>query len=177
MTTFKVPVREEVSASSQQSFDTLKKALGMVPNLYATLAYSENGLSKFLAFQNAPTSLSNKEKEAVNLVVSQVNGCKYCLSAHTMLGKLNGFSEEEILLLRKGQSTIPKTHALVQLAKDLTENKGHAAAANLEAFFEAGYNKGNLVDLLLLIADKTALNYLHNLTEVPIDFPPAPELN
>ncbi|WP_343303016.1 carboxymuconolactone decarboxylase family protein [Chitinophaga niabensis] len=177
MTTFKVPVREEVSASSQQSFDTLKKALGMVPNLYATLAYSENALSRFLAFQNAPTSLSNKEKEAVNLVVSQVNSCKYCLSAHTMLGKLNGFSEEEILLLRKGQSTIPKTHALVQLAKDLTENKGHAAAANLEAFFEAGYNKGNLVDLLLLIADKTALNYLHNLTEVPVDFPPVPELN
>lgn len=177
MTTFKVPVREEVSASSQQSFDTLKKALGMVPNLYATLAYSENGLSRFLAYQNASTTLSNKEKEAVNLAVSQVNGCKYCLSAHTMLGKLNGFSEEEILLLRKGQSTIPKLHALVQLAKDLSENKGHAAPANLDAFFEAGYDKGNMVDLILLISDKTALNYLHNLTEVPVDFPPAPELN
>ncbi len=50
MTTFKVPVREEVSASSQQSFDTLKKALGMVPNLYATLAYSENGLSRVPGF-------------------------------------------------------------------------------------------------------------------------------
>jgi len=177
MTTFKVPVREEVSASSQQSFDTLKKALGMVPNLYATLAYSDNALSRFLAYQNAPSTLSNKEKEAVNLAVSQVNGCKYCLSAHTMLGKLNGFSDEEILLLRKGQSTIPKIHTLVQLAKDLTENKGHAAAASLEAFFEAGYNKGNLVDLLLLIGDKTVLNYLHNITEVPVDFPLAPELN
>ncbi len=114
----------------------------------------------------------------MNLAVSQVNGCKYCLSAHTMLGKLNGFSDEEILLLRKGQSTIPKLHALVQLAKDLTENRGHAApGVTLDAFFEAGYDKGNMVDLILLIADKTALNYLHNLTEVPVDFPPAPELN
>lgn len=177
MTTFKVPVREEVSATSQQSFDTLKKALGMVPNLYATLAYSDNGLSKFLAFQNAPTSLSNKEKEAVNLIVSQINGCKYCLSAHTMLGKMNGFTDEEIIQIRKGGSSIPKINALVQMAKDITENKGHVAPEKLDAFFEAGYNKGNLVDLILLVGDKTILNYLHNLTEVAIDFPPAPELN
>ncbi|MRG43480.1 carboxymuconolactone decarboxylase family protein [Chitinophaga sp. SYP-B3965] len=177
MTTFKVPVREEVSAASQQSFDTLKKVLGMVPNLYATMAYSDNALSKFLTFQNAPTSLSNKEKEAVNLIVSQINGCKYCLSAHTMLGKMNGFTDEEIILIRKGGSSIPKINALVQMAKDVTENKGHVTPEKLDAFFEAGYTKGNLVDLILLVGDKTIMNYLHNLTDIAIDFPLAPELN
>jgi len=64
MTTCNVPTREEVSASSQAAFDTLQKGLGMVPNLYAAIAYSENGLSRYLAFQTAKTSLSNKEKEA-----------------------------------------------------------------------------------------------------------------
>lgn len=177
MTTFKIPVREEVSAANQQSFDTLKKVLGMVPNLYATLAYSDNGLSRFLAFQNTPSSLSNKEKEAVNLVVSQVNGCKYCLSAHTVLGKMNGFTDEEIIQIRQGKSTIPQINALIQLAKDITENKGRVAPEKLDVFFEAGYTKGHLIDLILLISDKTALNYLHNLTEVAIDFPLAPELN
>ena len=97
MKTFNVPTRDQVSPANQIQFDNLDKALGMVPNLYATMAYSENGLARYLAFQGAKTSLTNKEKEAVNLVVSEVNGCKYCQSAHTVLGKMNGFSESDTL--------------------------------------------------------------------------------
>ena len=89
MTTFTVPTKEEVSENNQAIFDNLNKALGFVPNLFATIAYSKNGLERFLAYQNAKTSLSNKEKEAVNLIVSQVNGCIYCQSAHLVLGKMN----------------------------------------------------------------------------------------
>jgi AhpD family alkylhydroperoxidase len=176
MTTFTVPTREEVSPVNQANFDALQKAIGMVPNLYATIAYSENGLSRYLAYQGAKTSLTNKEKEAVNLVVSQVNGCVYCLSAHTVIGKLNGFSETEILMLREGHSSDPKLDALVALAKDLTAKKGHASPALLDAFFAAGYNKGHLVDVILQISDKIAMNYLHNLTGIPVDFPLAKHL-
>ena len=171
MTTFTVPAREQVSPANQANFDALQKAIGMVPNLYATMAYSENGLSKYLAYQGARTSLTNKEKEAVNLVVSQVNGCIYCQSAHTLLGKLNGFSEEDILKLRAGHSNNEKLNALVSLAKDITEHKGHVSGENLAAFFAAGYDKGTLVDVILQVSDKIAMNYLHNLTEIPVDFP------
>ena len=176
MTTFPVPTRDQVSASSQTQFDNLQKGLGFVPNLYATIAYSANGLEKYLAFQGAKTSLSNKEKEAVNLVVSETNGCQYCLSAHTALGKMNGFSDEEILRLRGGHATDAKLAALVALAQDVTENKGRVAPAVLDAFFAAGYDKGSLVDVILQVSDKIAMNYLHNLTEVPIDFPVAAAL-
>ena len=176
MENFPIPTRDQVSASSQAAFDGLTKALGFVPNLYATIAYSENGLAKYLAFQGAKTSLSNKEKEAVNLVVSEVNGCRYCLSAHTVLGKMNGFTEEETLRLREGHATDAKLNALVAFAKDATVNRGRVTPAVLDAFFAAGYDKGHLVDVLLQISDKTAMNYLHNLTEVPIDFPVAAPL-
>lgn len=176
MTTFDIPTREEVSPASQTAFDALKKALGMVPNLYAAIAWSDNGLPKYLAYQGGKTALSNKEKEAVNLVVSQVNGCKYCQSAHTVLGKMNGFADEEILRLRKGSSSDPKLNALVMLAKDITENKGRVSPTNLEKFFAAGYTKGSLVDLILQVSDKIAMNYLHNLTNITIDFPLAPVL-
>ncbi|MEP6746473.1 MAG: carboxymuconolactone decarboxylase family protein [Bacteroidota bacterium] len=177
MKSFKVPSRDEVSGQNQANFDALQKALGMVPNLYATIAYSENGLSRYLAFQRAKTSLSNKEKEAVNLVVSQVNGCRYCQRAHTLLGKMNGFSEGETILLRGGNSSDGKLNALVTLAKDITENKGHVDDNNLQAFYAAGYSNGNLVDVILQVSDKIAMNYLHNLTQVPIDFPVAVEIN
>jgi AhpD family alkylhydroperoxidase len=165
-----------VSPNNQVIFDNLKSALGIVPNLYATTAYSEHGLARLLAYQNAKTSLSNKEKEAVNLIVSQVNGCVYCQSAHLVLGKMNGFSETELHDIRTGKSTNPKLDALVKLAADITRNRGNASAANVDAFFAQGYNRENLVDLILQVSDKTAMNYLHNLTKVPVDFPLAPEL-
>lgn len=94
MKQFTVPTREQVAPANQTIFDNLNKALGFVPNLYAAIAHSENGLAKYLAYQNAKTSLSNKEKEAVNLIVSQANNCIYCQSAHIVLGKMNGFTDE-----------------------------------------------------------------------------------
>lgn len=176
MKQFSVPSKEQVSPESQTMFDNLNKALGFVPNLYAAMAHSEHGLARYLTFQGAKTSLSNKEKEAVNLVVSQVNGCIYCQSAHTVLGKMNGFSEEEILKIRGGSSTNHKLNALIALAKDITEHKGKPSDLNVDHFYASGYNDGNLVDLILQISDKIAMNYLHNLTEIPVDFPLAKKL-
>jgi len=173
-TVFNVPAREQVAPANQAIFDNLTKALGFVPNLYATIAYSDNGLSRFLAYQNAKTTLSNKEKEAVNLIVSQVNGCTYCQSAHLVLGKMNGFTDEQLLDIRKGKSEDEKLNTLVQLAADITKNRGNAHNETVEAFFAKGYTNENLVDLILQISDKTAMNYLHNLTKVPVDFPVAP---
>jgi uncharacterized peroxidase-related enzyme len=173
---FPVPTREQVTPANQAIFDSLQKNLGFVPNLYATIAYSTHGLERYLAYQHAKTSLSNKEKEAVNLIVSQVNGCVYCQSAHTVLGKMNGFSDEQLLEIRKAKSTNPRLNSLVKLAAAITETRGKASPALVEDFFAQGYTHENLVDLLLQISDKTAMNYLHNLTEVPVDFPAAPAL-
>jgi len=154
----------------------LKNALGFVPNLYATMAYSENGLEKYLNYQNAKTSFTNIEKEAINLIISQVNGCNYCQSAHTVIGKMNGFTDEQLLDFRRGKSENPKLDALVKLAEDITENKGIASDQNIQKFFSQGYTNEHLVDLILKISDKTAMNYLHNLTQIPVDFPIAPTL-
>lgn len=176
MKTFNVPTRGEVAPANQEIFDNLQKALGFVPNLYATIAHSDNGLSRFLAYQNAKTSLNNKEKEAVNLIVSQVNGCVYCQSAHLVLGKMNGFSDEQLLNIRKAKSTDAKLNALVQLAAEITKTRGYANPELVDAFFAQGYTNENLVDLILQVSDKTAMNYLHNLTKVTVDFPLAPAL-
>ena len=176
MTNFNVPQRAEVSEKNQQIFDNLNKALGFVPNLYATMAHSENGLARYLDFQGGPSSLNNKEKEAVNLIVSQLNECKYCQSAHTVLGKMNGFDDDEIVKIRTGSSSHVKINSLVQLTKELTENKGKASEKTLQNFFNQGYTKEHVVDIILQISDKVAMNYLHNLTQIEIDFPLAKEL-
>ena len=175
--TFSVPIRAEVSASNKQIFDNLQKGLGFVPNLYAFFAKSETALADYLAFQNRKSTLKAKEREVINLVVSQVNGCRYCQSAHTVLGKMNGFTDEQIVELRTGTARFDvKLDALARLARSITINRGHADEALVETFFEAGYTEANLVDVVIVVGDKIISNYIHNLAGFEIDFPLAEEI-
>ncbi len=177
MSTFNVPKKEEVSGNNQAIFENLEKALGFVPNLFATYAYSENALTNYLALSNAKTSLNAKQKEVVNLAVSQVNNCLYCLSAHTAIAKMSGFSEDQILELRQGRATFDnKLDALARLAKNITENRGTTDKEVLDNFFAAGWTKENLIDTIVLVGDKTISNYINNTTEIPVDFPVAQSL-
>ena len=177
MTIINVPTRDEVSSQNQAIFDTLKKSIGMVPNLFATFAHSETALGNYLAFQNARSSLMGKAREVVNLVVSQVNDCEYCLAAHTALGKMVGFTDAQIMELRHGHAGFDaKFDALARLTKNIVEQRGHADPDVVEAFFAAGWTKGDLVDAIVIIGDKTVSNYLHSVTKVPVDFPAAPSL-
>ncbi|MFL9886252.1 carboxymuconolactone decarboxylase family protein [Paraburkholderia agricolaris] len=177
MTTINVPTRDEVSPANQALFDKLKGSLGTVPNLYAALAHSEHALGSYLAFQNAKSSITGKAREIVNLVVSQVNDCEYCLAAHTVIGKMNGLTDEQMLEIRSGRASFDaKFDALARLVKNIAINRGHADQALVEAFFAAGWSKANLVDTIVVIGDKTVTNYLHGTTRVPVDFPAAPQL-
>ncbi len=177
MSKINVPTREEVSSKNQAIFDNLQKGLGFVPNLYATFAHSENALGSFLTFSGAATSFSKKEKEVIDLAISQVNECRYCQSAHTAIAKMNGFTEEQIIELRQGHASFDsKLDALAKIARAIAEKKGHVSREVKENFFSAGYNKENLIDLVTAAGAITVTNLLHNLTDVAIDFPVAPEL-
>ncbi len=177
MSTINVPTRDQVSPANQTHFDTLKSGLGMVPNLYATLALSEHALGNYLAFQNAKSSISGKAREVVNLVVSQVNSCQYCLAAHTVIGGMVGFTAEQMLEIRRGGVSFDaKLDALAKLVKNIATERGHADPARVQAFFDVGWTQENLVDVIVVIGDKTVTNYLHGTTQVPVDFPAAPAL-
>lgn len=174
MKPFSVPTKEQVSPANQALFDSLTKMAGHVPNLYAVLAYSEHALGNYLTLQSGKSSLRAKEREVVNLVVSEVNGCQYCLSAHTAIGKMQGFTDQQVIEIRRAQVTFDsKLNALARLVKSITENKGHADEQLVADFYTAGYDQGNLVDVVIAIADKIVTNYLFALTAVPIDWPVA----
>ncbi|MEZ4955976.1 MAG: carboxymuconolactone decarboxylase family protein [Saprospiraceae bacterium] len=177
MTPFNVPTRDEVSANNQAIFDNLQKGLGFVPNLYATFAYSDTALGDYLALQNRKSSLRAKEREIINLVVSQVNECPYCLAAHTTLGKMNGFTDDQILEIRSGEVSFDaKFDALAKFVQETTINRGKPSASAVENLLAAGYDKGNVIDILIVIGDKIISNFLHGVTQIPIDFPAAVEL-
>lgn len=177
MSKFNVPSRGEVSTNNQAIFDNLEKGLGFVPNLYAYYAKNETALGDYLALQNRKSTLSAKEREVVNLVISEYNGCHYCQSAHTQLGKMNGFSEDEIIEIRGGTVSFnEKLNALAVFTLSVASNKGNATEEAKNLFFNAGYSEANMIDVVIVIGDKVISNYIHNLTGFEIDFPLAVEL-
>ena len=177
MKNFPIPTKQQVSPANQAIFENLEGMVGFVPNLYAIFGHSENALGDYLTLQNRKSSLRAKEREVINLVVSQVNECSYCLSAHTQFAKMNGFTDEQILDIRRANIDFDaKLDALAKLVKATTENRGHVADEVLANFFSAGYTEASLIDVTMVIGDKIITNYLHALTDIPVDWPLAPSL-
>ena len=175
MKTLKPLTLEEANGNSQAIFTTIKSKIGILPNLYATMGTSDKLLGGFLTFQETIKSgeFSSKEYEAIALATSQANGCAYCLSAHTAIGKMNGYTEEDTLALRTNTIADVKLNALVTLARELVNLKGHPTDAALENFFEAGYNKAAFAELIAAVALTTITNYVYHNGGFEIDFPKA----
>jgi AhpD family alkylhydroperoxidase len=175
MQRFTIPTRDDVEPSAREIFDDLNAKLGTVPTLYAYIGHSSNALRSYLAFQGAQAqgSFNAREREAVFLAVSEVNGCDYCRAAHTAVGKMNGFSDEETRQLRAGTHPDRKLGTITRLAREITTQRGRVDPGLVDEFFGLGYGQTALVDLVTLVADKTLANYLHNVTGIAIDFPAA----
>lgn len=176
MTTLKkiaVPTKEQVDATSQGIFHQLKEQLGMIPNLYATIGYSSNALSSFLAFSgNAGKGVfTNKEIEAIKLATSQANDCVYCKSAHTAIAKMNGFTDEEATQLRNATIADKKLNILTTLASQVASKAGHVSSEIKEKFFDLGYDEKALIEFVSVVIAVTFTNYAHALTQVEVDFP------
>ena len=178
MANIKVPTNEQVDTKAQGIFANLKKQLGTVPNLYATIGYSSDTLENFLGFSGkaGKGTFSNKEVEAIKLAVSEANACQYCLAAHTALAKMNGFNEAETLQLRAATIADNRLNVITSLARSIAENRGHADPETLERFFNNGFNEQALVDLVAVVTAVTFTNYIHGTTKVPVDFPKAQAL-
>lgn len=178
MKTITVPSKEEVSADTKALFESIVHHIGKLPNLYATIGYSAVALKGFLEFEQTLNrgSFNRKEQEAIALVISEANGCDYCLAAHSMAAIANGFTKEQTLQIRRAATGQPKLDAILQVAHSIAINKGKVDQLLLDTFFAAGFNEAALMDLIGLIAVRTFTNYVFAITGIPVDFPLATSL-
>lgn len=178
MNTLKSLSFEEANENSQAVFNAVKGKIGMVPNLYAAMGASDKLLSGFLSFTETLKSgeFSAKEYEVIALATSQANGCAYCLSAHTTLGKMNGLSEEETLDIRTNTIANSKLNALTRLTSEFVNTKGHPTQNTINTFFTEGYSKAAFAELIGAIALTTVTNYVFHNGGFEIDFPKAQKI-
>ncbi len=175
MKTFTVPSKEQLSPGSQAIVEQVKKRIGKVPNLYAMIGSSAVALQAFLDFDAAFSKgvFTAKEREVIALATSEVNGCGYCLAAHTGTALKNGLTLEDTLAIRKGNIADERLNAITQLVKSIVENNGHPQAGLLDNFYTAGYGDDAMMELIGLVAVRIFTNYVYAVTDIPIDFPAA----
>jgi AhpD family alkylhydroperoxidase len=178
MKSFTVPTYDQVSDNAKPAFDQFKKLTGKMPNLYATIGYSANALNSYLHYVNeqARGTFHAKEREAIYLIVSQFNGCEYCLASHTQSAIKNGWSEEDTLALRAGSYPERKWKVIYKVISSIIEQKGKVGDELLDEFYTLGYHEAAIIDLMVLINVMSFTNYTFRLIQVPIDFPAAKEL-
>jgi uncharacterized peroxidase-related enzyme len=165
--------------AAQPFLEAVKKQLGSVPNLFRTVANSPAALEGYLGLSGAlgKGSLPAATREGIALAVAEINGCSYCLSAHSYLGKTFAkLDEAEVLANRRGHSNDAKADAAVQFAARVTKARGHVSDDDLRAVKLAGYDDAQVVEIVLHVALNTWTNYLNEVAQTVIDFPVAEAL-
>jgi uncharacterized peroxidase-related enzyme len=165
---------EASPAAAQPLLQAVKKQLGVVPNLFRLLGNSPAALEGYLGLNGALAkgALEAPTRERIALAVAEVNGCGYCLSAHSYLGKnLAKLSDEEIAINRDGGSTDPKADAAVRFAVKVVNARGHVPDADIRDVKSAGYSDAQVVEIVLHVALNTLTNYVNEVAQTEIDFP------
>ena len=165
---------ETAPAAAQPLLQAVKKQLGIVPNLFRLVANSPAALEGYLGLSAAlgKGALPAPTRERIALAVAQLNGCNYCLSAHTYLGKhAAGLDDAEMTANRNGASNDPRADVAVRFAAAVTRERGHVGDADLRAVRDAGYDDAQIVEIVLHVALNTWSNYINEVGRTEIDFP------
>ena len=177
MSRIAIPARiEDAPASAHAHLEAVKKQIGRVPNLFRLVANSPAALAGYLGMSGALAqgSLPAPTRERIALAVAQINGCNYCLSAHSFMGKnLATLSDAEIAANRHGGSLDPKADAAVRFAAKVVRERGHVSDADVQAVRMAGYDDAQIVEIVQHVALNTWTNYINEVAQTGIDFPVA----
>jgi len=169
---------EQASAEQQQILANVKKGLGLVPNLVATLAQSPAAAHAYLAFSGALAkgSLPKQLQEQIALVVGETNACEYCVAAHTLLGGKAGLTPDETLAARAGESADPKTAAALAFAQKIVTERGQVTDQDVAGLRRQGYTDGDIAEIVANTALNLFTNYFNHVAGTVVDFPAAPKL-
>lgn len=162
----------ETTGKARELLDGVQKALGMTPNMMKTMANSPAVLEGYLGLNTALSSTLNaKLREQIALITAETNGCGYCASAHTALGKLAGLTEEQTIAARQGTGGDPRSDAALKFTKAVLEKRGKVSDEDIEAVKAEGFTDANIAEIVAHVALNIFTNYFNEVAQTEIDFP------
>ena len=173
MSRLAIPTRDTAPTAAQPLLDAVEAQLGVVPNLFRLVGNSPAALEGFLGLHGAlGRTLDLKTRNRLALAMAEVNGCDYCLSAHTYLGaNLAKLDEAEMAANRRGHSSDAKADAALVFARKVAESRGQVTDGDIAAVKLAGYTDAQIVEIVANVALNVLTNFMNNVADTDIDFP------
>lgn len=167
--------RNQVDAATGATLDAVKAKLGVLPNMFRTLAHTPVALNAYMQLSGAIAAgkLDARQREQIALVVGESNDCGYCVAAHSMLGKGAGLTAAQVEAARDGQADDPRDAAVLKLAQAIVRNRGHVPPAELDAFKAAGFHDADILEVLVVVTLNIFTNYTNHIAGTDLDFPAA----
>ena len=173
MSRLAIPTVEAVPDASKPLLDAVQQQLGAVPNMFRLMATSPAALEGFLGLFGAlGRTLDVKTRSRIAIAVAQVNGCDYCMSAHSYLGEnLAKLDEAEMVRNRAGRSNDPKADVAVRFAAKVAKTRGEVSDGDISELKLTGFSEADIVDIVFTVALNVLTNFLNKTVETDIDFP------
>ena len=172
MTEFSTYTIETAPESAKPILQSALNGYGFVPNLYANMAEAPSILEGYttLSIIFGKTNLSETERQIILMTNNRLNGCKYCMAAHTTLSQMGGVPNDVIKALRNNTPlTDPKLETLRQFAIAINEGRGWPTDAQINVFLAAGYTRQTVLEVILGTALKVMSNYTNHVAQTELD--------
>jgi len=159
--------------ASKPVLEQIHGAFGVTPAMFRAVSNSPAALESMWGSFRALGSgvLPAKLAEQIAVAVADRNACEYCLAAHTALGRKAGVSAEEMKEAQAGRSADAATAAALSFALKVVDGRGQVNDADVDAMRAAGFDDGQLVEILAHVALNLFTNYVNVVLQVPVDFP------
>ena len=142
-------------------------------NFLHLLANSPAALNGYLACARALSQgqLTPRQRELLALTIAEINGARYCLSAHYALARKLGLGNDEIRAARRASSADPQTHAMLRFVQAVALQRGELSDADFQSLRQAGFSDALITEIVSNIALNIFTNYFNAIARTDIDFP------
>jgi len=169
---FKIHTLDTAPEESKEILKQSKEGAGFIPNMHAIMAESPVLLRAYKEMGNLfnQTSFTPVEREIIEMTINQVNGCIYCVAAHSYFDRLSNFPENILTAMLEGKPfDDSKLQTLRLFTKLVIEKKGWINSEEIDTFMAVGYSNEQLLELIVGITHKILSNYVNHIAGTPID--------
>src|SRR5579872_5666392 len=161
------------TGKAKELLDAVVNKYGMAPNSFKAMAHSAAGLQGFLGLSGTLEGgvLPFETRYQIAIAVSEINGCAYCLSAFTAIGKSGGMKDETLGMCRIAGSTDPKIDAILKFAAAIVRERGTVSPEDFQKVKSAGCSDEEIQEIVANVALFTFANYINLVVGTEIDFP------
>ena len=161
------------TGKAKELLDAVVKKYGGAPNSFKTMAHSPAGLQGFLDLSGTLEGgvLPFETRYQIAIAVSEINGCAYCLSAFTAIGKSGGMKDETLAMCRIAGSADPKIDAILKFATAIVRERGGVTPEDFQKVKSAGCSDEEIEEIVANVALFTFANYMNLVIGTEVDFP------